>query len=90
MEENERLRRLRFLVDLTVARLYQDSSLTMLDGLEHIERCRDAALEMFPDKESVFELVLRPRFERILRRRWPHEMPSELGRRITLRPRRGA
>lgn len=89
MEENERLRQLRFLVDLTVARLHQDPSLSMLEGLEQVERCRDAALELFPDKEGVFDLVLRPRFERILRRRWPHEMPAELGSRITLRSRRG-
>ena len=86
-EENERLRRLRLIVDLTIARLYQDPTLSMLDGLEHVERCREAALQLFPDKELVFELVLRPRFERVLRQRWPHEVPAEVGPRLTIRER---
>ena len=78
-EENRRLRRLRLLVDLTMARLYQDHDLSHLEALEVIEQCRNAALALFPGKESAFELIYRPRFERVLHRRWPHEMPDELG-----------
>jgi hypothetical protein len=78
-EENRRLRRLRLLVDLTLARLYQDPDLSLLDALEVVEACRDAALTLFPGKESAFDLIYRPRFERVLLRRWPHEMPDEIG-----------
>jgi len=78
-EENRRLRRLRLVVDLTIARLYQDPDLSLLEALQLTERCRDAALALFPGKETAFELIYRPRFERVLHARWPHEMPDELG-----------
>ena len=78
-EENRRLRRLRLVVDLTIARLYQDPDLSLLEALQLTERCRDAALALFPGKETAFELIYRPRFERVLHARWPHEMPTELG-----------
>lgn len=83
-DENRRLRRLRLLVDFTLARLYQDPDLSLLDALQLAERCRDTALTMFPGKETAFELIYRPRFERVLHARWPHEMPSELGRSFVL------
>ena len=78
-DENRRLRRLRLLVDLVLARLYQDPDLSLLEALELVERCRDAALDLFPGKEDTFELIYRPRFERVLVARWPHEMPDEMG-----------
>jgi len=77
-EENRRLRRLRLVVDLTLARLYQDPDLSLLEALQLTERCRDTALAMFPGKETAFDLIYRPRFERVLHARWPHEMPDEL------------
>ncbi len=83
-EENRRLRRLRLVVDLTLARLYQDPELSLLDALQLTERCRDAALAMFPGKETAFDLIYRPRFERVLHARWPHEMPAELGESFVL------
>lgn len=78
-DENRKLRRLRLLVDLVLARLYQDPELTLLEALDLVERCRDAALHLFPGKEEAFELIYRPRFERVLAARWPHDMPEELG-----------
>ena len=83
-EENRRLRRLRLMVDLTMARLYQDPDLSLLDALQLTERCRDAALTLFPGKEIAFELIYRPRFERVLYARWPHDMPDELGESFVL------
>jgi hypothetical protein len=83
-EENRRLRRLRLIVDLTLSRLYQDPELSHLEALELIERCRDAALALFPGKETAFEMIYRPRFERVVMARWPHEMPDEVGTRYVL------
>jgi hypothetical protein len=83
-EENRRLRRLRLIVDLTLSRLYQDPDLSHLEALEMVERCRDAALALFPGKETAFEMIYRPRFDRVVMTRWPHEMPDELGRRYVL------
>ena len=78
-EENRRLRRLRVIIDLTLSRLYQDPDLSLLEALTMVERCRDAALALFPGKEVAFDLIYRPRFERVLGVRWPHELPEELG-----------
>ena len=79
-EENRRLRRLRLIVDLTLSRLYQDPDMSLLEALQLVERCRDAALALFPGKEVAFELLYRPRFERVMALRWPHELPDEVGR----------
>ena len=78
-EENRRLRRLRLIVDLTLSRLYQDPDMSLLEALQLVERCRDAALALFPGKEVAFELLYRPRFERVMALRWPHELPDEVG-----------
>jgi hypothetical protein len=83
-DENRRLRRLRLLVDLTLSRLYQDPNLTHLEALQLVEKCRDAALTLFPGKETAFEMIFRPRFERVIEARFPHDLPEELGRRYVL------
>ena len=36
-EENKRIRRLRFFVDLTVSVLYQDTSLTLMQGRKIVQ-----------------------------------------------------
>ncbi|MDX1660344.1 MAG: hypothetical protein R3326_01025 [Gemmatimonadota bacterium] len=78
-EEDRRVRRLRLVVDLTLQRLYTDPDLTLLEALTLVEKVREAALGMFPGKEAAFELIYRPRFERVLSIRWPHELPDEIG-----------
>jgi hypothetical protein len=83
-EEERRLKIVRFLVDLTLARLQQDEELTHLDALRLVERTRDVILSLFPDKERAYELLYRPRFERVLRGRWPMEFPAEIGTRFRI------
>ena len=41
----------------------------------------DAALTLFPGKETAFELIYRPRFERVLHARWPTTCPTSWGSR---------
>ena len=67
-EEQIRMTRLRVLVDLTAYRL-QHRALSREQALSLIERTRGEVLRMFPGKDEVFELVLRPRFRRILNER---------------------
>jgi hypothetical protein len=67
-EEQIRMLRLRLRVDLTCYRL-RVTQLSREEAAELIERTKTEILELFPDKEQVFELVLRPRFERILNER---------------------
>ncbi len=67
-EEQIRMTRLRVLVDLTAYRL-QHRALSREQALSLIERTRGEVLRMFPGKDEVFELVLGPRFRRILNER---------------------
>lgn len=64
-EEQVRMIRLRLRVDLTAYRL-RYTSLSRREALELIERTREEVIELFPDKGEVFDLVLRPRFMRLL------------------------
>lgn len=67
-EEQVRMTRLRLRVDLTAYRL-KYSSLSLVAAYELIERTREEILDLFPDKDDVFDLVLRPRFLRIVNER---------------------
>ncbi len=67
-EEQIRMTRLRVLVDLTAYRL-QYRALSREQALSLIERTRGEVMRMFPGKAEVFELLLRPRFRRILNER---------------------
>ncbi len=69
-EEEKRMRLLRFVVDLNQAVLMQQADLTMREAFEIIKNTRQAALNLFPDKESVFDLIYAPRFRRIIRERF--------------------
>ena len=69
-EEKRKIRWLRFLVDLTTSVLYQDSSLSLEEARQMAQNTEKAILKMFPDKQQTFDMLLRPRFERILQERW--------------------
>ncbi|HZC67503.1 MAG TPA: hypothetical protein VE201_02680 [Nitrospirales bacterium] len=56
--------RLRLRADLTACRL-RLQPMSREQALTLIERTRDEILELFPGKDDVFDLVLRPRFLRI-------------------------
>ena len=60
--------RLRVLVDVTV-QLIVKSPLSREDTLQLIDDVRERVLDLCPDKGDVFDLVLRPRFLRILNER---------------------
>ena len=76
-EEQRRLDLLRRVVDVTCTLLRQPR-LSHDEAVEMIAVARRQALNLFPDKESVFDLVLAPRFQRILDERWsrPAEQPQ--------------
>jgi hypothetical protein len=74
-EEQRRLDRLRRVVDVTCALLRQ-ARLTHDEAVAMVAVARRQALEMFPDKAPVFDLVLAPRFQRILDERWPPRPPA--------------
>jgi len=63
--EEKKLRRLRIIVDLTSALLWQ-SDLTLNEAQKLVANARERALELFPNKEETFDLIYGSRFRRIL------------------------
>jgi hypothetical protein len=76
-EENRKIRYLRFLVDLSILLIQQDN-LLLEEALERVEDVKRAACSLFPGKEEVFELVYRPRFNRVIQERFGKQ---EVGKR---------
>ena len=68
-DEARRIRRLRMTVDLTTAVLRQQNPLTEAEARSLIAATRRSVLLLFPGSEHTFDLILAPRFERILRER---------------------
>lgn len=64
-EERRRVRRLRMVVDLTTNVLMQ-GRLSRGEAQDLVAAARGRILEMFPDKEATYELILAPRFARLL------------------------
>ncbi|MBC8184159.1 hypothetical protein H8E88_23955 [candidate division KSB1 bacterium] len=67
-EENRKMRYLRFIVDTTFARLHQND-LSILDSIQLIRSTKQIVLNLFPEKEAVYDLIYKPRFNRILEER---------------------
>ena len=64
-EENRRIRRLRMLTDLTISIIIQ-GNLPFEQATGMVAGVREIALKMFPGKEEEFDLVLAPRFRRVM------------------------
>lgn len=69
-EEASRALRASRIADLTCALLAQTPNLTPGEALDLISLARRAVLDLFPDKEPVFNLLYRPRFLRIVEERF--------------------
>ncbi len=68
-EENRRIRYLRFLVDFSVLSIQRDE-LLFEEAEEIVENVKRAACSLFPGKEETFELIYRPRFNRVIQERF--------------------
>ena len=64
-EEEKRARRLRLVVDITCNVLMQ-ARLTRAEAEDVVATAKRCALELFPGKEETFDLILAPRFQRLM------------------------
>jgi hypothetical protein len=69
-EEQKLIRRLQFMMNLVLQTIAQDGSLTIDEASQMIADARKAALAMFPGKELAYDLIWRPRFQRLMRERF--------------------
>lgn len=69
-DEEKRLRRLKLVIDLSLALLMQQADLTLREAFNIVENAKKASLALFPDKGDVFDLVYAPRLKRVIRERF--------------------
>jgi hypothetical protein len=70
VQEAKLIRRLQIMMNMVMQVIAQDASLTVEDASQMIADARSAALAMFPDKELAYDLIWRPRFQRLMRERF--------------------
>jgi hypothetical protein len=70
LDEARRIRRLQLMMDLVMQVIAQDAGLTLDEASQMVADSRMAALAMFPGKELAFDLLYRPRFQRLMRERF--------------------
>jgi hypothetical protein len=69
-QEQKLIRRLQLMMNLVMQTIAQDGSLTIDEASQMIADSRKAALAMFPGKELAYDLIWRPRFQRLMRERF--------------------
>jgi len=69
-DEQRKLRRLQVMVNMVMSVIGQDLSLTIDEASEMVADTRRAALAMFPGKELAFDLLYKPRLQRLMRERY--------------------
>ena len=65
-EESHRARRLQFLVSLVMNVISQSQDMPVEEAAELVASTKRAALAMFPDKEFAFDIIYRPRLQRLM------------------------
>jgi hypothetical protein len=69
-EESRKIRRLQIMMSMVMSVIGQDPNLTLEEASELAAGAKRAALAMFPDKELAFDLLYRPRLQRLMRERF--------------------
>ena len=69
-EEARRLRRLQVMMSMVMSVISQDPDMTLEEAAEMAANARRAALSMFPDKELAYDLIYRPRLQRLMNERF--------------------
>jgi hypothetical protein len=70
LAEARLLRRLQMMMNLVQQTIAQDGTLTIDEASQMIADARAAALAMFPGKDLAYDLIWRPRFQRLMRERF--------------------
>ena len=69
-EEARRIRRLQVLISMVSSVISQDPNLTVEEASELAAGAKRAALAMFPDKELAYDLLYKPRLQRLMTERF--------------------
>ena len=68
--ERKKVRRLQFMMSMVMNVIGQQDRMPVEEASELIASARKAALRMFPDKELAYDLIYRPRFQRLIQEKY--------------------
>jgi hypothetical protein len=69
-EEARKIRRLQVMISMVMSVISQDPDLTIEEASELSANARRAALAMFPGKELAFDILYKPRLQRLMKERF--------------------
>lgn len=69
-EEARKIRRLQVMISMVMSVISQDPNLTVEEAAELAAGAKRAALAMFPDKELAYDLLYKPRLQRLMQERF--------------------
>jgi hypothetical protein len=69
-EEARKIRRLQVMINMVMSVIGQDPSLTVEEAAELAAGARRAALAMFPNKQLAFDILYKPRLQRLMNERF--------------------
>jgi hypothetical protein len=69
-QETRNIRRLQVMISMVMSVISQDPSLTVEEASELAANAKRAALNMFPDKELAYDLLYKPRLQRLMNERY--------------------
>jgi hypothetical protein len=70
LQEAQKIRRLQVMINMVMSVISQDPSLTVEEASELVAGTKRAALAMFPDKELAYDIIYKPRLQRLMRERF--------------------
>ena len=69
-DEAKKIRRLQVMISMVMSVISQDPNLTIEEASELSANARRAALAMFPGKELAFDILYKPRLQRLMTERF--------------------
>ena len=70
LDEPRKLRRLQIMMNMVMSVISQDPKLTVEEASELAAGSKRAALAMFPDKEFAYDILYKPRLQRLMNERF--------------------
>jgi hypothetical protein len=70
LPEAQKIRRLQVIINMVMSVISQDPNLTIEEASELVAGTKRAALAMFPDKELAYDIIYKPRLQRLMRERF--------------------
>jgi hypothetical protein len=69
-QEARNIRRLQLMMSMVMSVISQDRDLTVEEASELAAGAKRAALAMFPDKELAYDILYKPRLQRLMNERF--------------------